>query len=838
MKRLLTLLMLATVMFEACEHSPIEETQNVMAESYRSLQVSFEDNDTRIQLDDNHKTVWTKDDRVSVFYRSNVNEEWRFMGETGDRTGELNPVDNSICPPETLNRVVVVYPYNSDYFFNTETYNIQASLPEVQNYLEGSYGLNGNIMISSNEADQVSLKSVCGWLKLQLTGDGEVVKSITFQGNNNEQVAGRLYILSSDATCVLSSTPGDATEGGSNEDGSEDTGSTGGSLVRPGTIFTSVTLDCGEGVTLSSEATSFYIALPPQTFAEGFSVVIENSDGRAMTQSTDKALTIQRNCIQPMKAFEFDVPVPETWKIYYTATAEVEPFNTNVFGANIVSNTWDAETGEGVIVFDGEVTTIGKNAFNGYSTSHLYKHFTSITIPESVASIGVRAFYGCTKLKEFKGKFASEDGRYLINNGVLLSYAPGNDATEFTIPSEVTKIGYGAFYRCSNLQSITLHNNLTIIDDHAFQRCSSITSISIPDSVGYIGMYAFDYCSSLVDVDLGDGVLNIGSCAFYGCSNIETITIPESVINLGGDVFGSSSKLKTVYCYPATPPSDDGYYLNYFYYSLPNDFKIYVYNDSYNAYKTSWSNYANYITKYGERPQAPGTSTTTTIYYTTTDKNIISPSNVTIISNQYNDEGGTMEISGHLTTIPSNAFNNCTTLQSITLPESIKLIGENAFQNCSNLANITLPDGLFSIGTYAFYRCESLESIVIPNNVTEINRYTFGECRKLSNVTMTNVRTIGNAAFYWCRLNSIILPETVETLYDSAFASNYNINVYCMGQTPPSLATGNGKPTVFSSVGGIYVPKWAVEKYKSHYAWGYYSNVIKGYDFEKGEVIE
>lgn len=838
MRRVL-LLILAAMMFAACEQISINEEHSMVKENFRSLQVSFEEDDTRIQLNEDRKTVWTKDDRVSVFYRSNVNEEWRFMGETGDITGELNPVDNSICPPETLNRVVVVYPYNSDYFFNTETYNIQASLPEMQNYLEGSYGTNGNIMVSSNEADQVSLKSVCGWLKLQLTGEGEVVKSITFRGNKEEQVAGRIYINTADASSILSSTPGDATEGGNNEDGSENTGGTGGSLVRPGTIFTEVTLDCGEGVALSSEATAFYIALPPQTFADGFSVVIENSDGRTMTQSTDKALTIQRNCIQPMKAFEFDVPVPETWKIYYTATAEVEPFKTDVFGANIVLNTWDAETGEGVIVFDGEVTTIGKDAFNGYASSHLSNHFTSITIPESVTSIGARAFYGCTKLKEFKGKFASEDGRYLINNGVLLSYAPGNDATEFTIPSEVTKIGYGAFYRCSNLQSITLHNNLTIIDDHAFQRCSSIISITIPDSVVSIGMYAFDYCSSLVDVDLGDGVLNIGGCAFYGCGNIETITIPESVINLGGDVFGSSSKLKTVYCYPATPPSDNnGYYSNYFYYNLPNDFKIYVYNDSYNAYKTSWSKYANYITKYGERPQAPGTSTTTTIYYTTTDKNIISPSNVTIISNQYNDEGGTMEISGHLTTIPSNAFENCTTLQSITLPESIKLIGENAFQNCSNLANITLPDGLISIGKSAFYSCESLESIVIPNNVTQIQGSTFSQCRKLSNVTMTNVRTIGNAAFYLCRLNSIILPETVENIYDSAFASNFNINVYCMGQTPPSLATMNGEPTVFSSVGGIYVPKWAVEKYKSHYGWGYYSNVIKGYDFEKGEVIE
>ena len=262
MKKLL-LFLFSAFAFAACEQAPIEEAHGV-ADSNRSLEVSFEGgDDTRIQLQ-NGKTVWTKGDHVSVFYRSTVNEEWQFDGETGDRTGQIVPVDNSVNPPATHNRVVVIYPYNNEYYLNTETYSIEASLPAVQNYLKDSYGTNGNIMVSSNDYKQVSLKSVCGWLKLQLTGDGEVVKSITLRGNNGEQVAGELHINTSDATCVLASASGDAGES-----------EVGGTLVRPGTILTEVTLDCGEGVALGKEATAFYIALPPQTFESGFTVDIE-----------------------------------------------------------------------------------------------------------------------------------------------------------------------------------------------------------------------------------------------------------------------------------------------------------------------------------------------------------------------------------------------------------------------------------------------------------------------------------------------------------------------------------------------------------------------------------
>ena len=398
MKKLL-LFLFSAFAFAACEQAPIEEAHGV-ADSNRSLEVSFEGgDDTRIQLQ-NGKTVWTKGDHVSVFYRSTVNEEWQFDGETGDRTGQIVPVDNSVNPPATHNRVVVIYPYNNEYYLNTETYSIEASLPAVQNYLKDSYGTNGNIMVSSNDYKQVSLKSVCGWLKLQLTGDGEVVKSITLRGNNGEQVAGELHINTSDATCVLASASGDAGES-----------EVGGTLVRPGTILTEVTLECGEGVTLGAEATSFYIALPPQTFESGFTVDIECDGYEAMTLSTSNALTIERNTIQPMAAKEYAPSVPNN-QIWYTSSDGnvVTPYKTNVFGATIISNKYN--NGMGVITFDGDVTSIGERAFRFCDS------LTSVNIPDSVTSIGESAFESCHSL------------------------------TSVNIPDRVTTIGEDAFYDC------------------------------------------------------------------------------------------------------------------------------------------------------------------------------------------------------------------------------------------------------------------------------------------------------------------------------------------------------------------------------------------------------
>ena len=465
---------MAVVMLTACAEDGLNEASGTKPtdEAPETLIASFEDDDTRIQLNDELRTVWTEGDLVSVFYRSDANQKWQYTGQTGARVGELTRVDAGTATTPTT-RVVVVYPYNASYYFNTETYNVQASLPAVQTYLSGSYGVDGNILVSSGEYNQISLKSVCGWLKLQLTGEGEKVRSITLRGNNGEQVAGELYINTSDATAQLASAMGGSDDG--------DVGGAGGGLIFEDTILKEVTLNCGTGVELGAEATAFYIALPPQTFEAGFTVEISTTDGATMTKSTDNSIVIERNHIQPMTAFVYDGVRPQpNNEIWYTATAKVEPYYADEFGATYLSNVWDSETGKGIITFEGDVTKIGYYAFWGCTS------LTSVTIPDSVTTIGGGAFAGCESLKEFKGKFAADNSRCLIMDNTIFAYANASGTT-YTIPDSVTTIGNYAFYACYKLTSVTIPDSVTTIGDGAFYACYSLTSVTIGDSVTTIG---------------------------------------------------------------------------------------------------------------------------------------------------------------------------------------------------------------------------------------------------------------------------------------------------------------------------------------------------------------
>ena len=124
-------------------------------------------------------------------------------------------------------------------------------------------------------------------------------------------------------------------------------------------------------------------------------------------------------------------------EIIYTATSKVTPKNPDNFGgAKIVSNEWDATTGEGIITFDRDLTTIGQHAFEDchnltsvvipsgvvslqYGVFYDCSNLESVTIGSSVASISSNVFGNCPSLAEFKGKHATADGRALIMNGVL-----------------------------------------------------------------------------------------------------------------------------------------------------------------------------------------------------------------------------------------------------------------------------------------------------------------------------------------------------------------------------------------------------------------------------------
>ena len=135
-----------------------------------------------------------------------------------------------------------------------------------------------------------------------------------------------------------------------------------------------------------------------------------------------------------------------------------------------------------------------------------------------------------------------------VNGGNILrgAFFKCSGLTSVTIGNSVTSIGVSAFYNCSGLTSIAIGNSVTSIGGLAFYNCSGLTSITIPNSVTSIGNYAFYNCSSLTSVTIPNSVTSIGNDAFSGCSSLTSITIPNSVTSIGNGAFYGCSSLTSI----------------------------------------------------------------------------------------------------------------------------------------------------------------------------------------------------------------------------------------------------------------------------------------------------
>ncbi|MBR3884733.1 MAG: leucine-rich repeat domain-containing protein, partial [Bacteroidaceae bacterium] len=200
------------------------------------------------------------------------------------------------------------------------------------------------------------------------------------------------------------------------------------------------------------------------------------------------------------------------------------------------------------ITIPNSVTTIEDFAFQDCTG------LTSITIPNSVTSIGIYAFLGCRGLTSVivengNSKYDSRDNCNAIIETETSTLILGCKNT--TIPNSVTSIGIYAFYDCDELTSITIPNSVTSIGIQAFIGCTGLTSITIPNSVTTIGEYAFSDCTGLTSVTIPNSLTTIGHYAFASCSGLTSIyvksTTPPTCWSSDYNPFKGVSSSATVY---------------------------------------------------------------------------------------------------------------------------------------------------------------------------------------------------------------------------------------------------------------------------------------------------
>ena len=317
--------------------------------------------------------------------------------------------------------------------------------------------------------------------------------------------------------------------------------------------------------------------------------------------------------------------------------------------------------------------------------------------------------------------------------------------------------GYGKKGSYENVKKIKLPAKIYDIGDFAFYNATNLAEINIPPRVTKIGRSAFEGCEKLEDINLPDSLYYIGSQAFYGCPALKEVVLPAKLSELGGGAFAGCNNLSSITVAPGNEnfqsPSGSNVVLN-------RDGTILLTGCSNSKIPSTVKEIDNYAFR--------GFSAL---------ESMDIPQGVEIIKYKTfadceNLKRVNFEPNAVLSSVGESAFSNCTSLESIDLPASVRSIGSYAFEGCRGLKSITLPDSVKQFGKERMFKgCYLLQSVELPKGVTEIGRETFQDCWSLASVSLPEgVKTIKEDAFSKCgKLKTINSPSTLSAIEESAF---------------------------------------------------------------------
>lgn len=404
-----------------------------------------------------------------------------------------------------------------------------------------------------------------------------------------------------------------------------------------------------------------------------------------------------------------------------------------------------------------------------------------------------------------------------------------------SFPEGLTSIGGMAFLECSRLTEVIIPTNVSSIANGAFRSCLSLTAINVVeenqnyssvDGVLYNKaqtiLYIYPAGKQDNSFDVPENIVEFDSHAFEN-SYINSVSLPASLTNIGEYIFEECSNLTSINVAEGNSiySSEDGILFN------KNKTVLYKCPER----KSGTYNIPDNVTEIAQRA-----------FYLSNMTSISMSNSVTLIGEQsfafcyYLTD---ITLSNNLVEIKPWAFYHCSDLTTITIPSSVTIIGERAFYS-AGLISVTIPENVTSLGDNVFHGCNSLINIEVISanpNYSSLNGVLYNKDQTIllqypkgkTNTSFEipeSVTSIGKYAFYFASLSSIIIPSSVTTIELGAFDICRDLSsIICHATTPPSL---NG--TIFSQVSKsacvLYVPTESISLYQNTDQWKDFTNIL------------
>ena len=463
------------------------------------------------------------------------------------------------------------------------------------------------------------------------------------------------------------------------------------------------------------------------------------------------------------------------------------------------------------IILSDNITYIGEDAFEQCI------NLSSINIPQNITTINDYTFAGCTKLTEVEipnnistiggNAFMRCVGLTSVTVNVIEPPTLGTDVFLNTndcpiyVPCESlnaykTAINWSSYNsriypiepcEMSHKLAYTLSDGTKgyidcdgsdkITRNEVIQWKDTLKDVTIGDCITEIGVYAFGKFGNLENLTIPDGITTINTHAFDGCAKLKEVVLPKSINTLYEGAFEYCSGLTSVTVNSIEPPDFNGGIV----FNDTNDCPIYVPCESWEKYVSNdrWFVYADRIRPIDgcNKKLLYGLTDGTVSYIPCNGDNKITDTELLTLVNNIR-----IAAIGNCTdTIGYQAFNGCTKLEKVSIPNGVISIEAESFEHCHNLNNIIIPDSVRTLGAFAFDDCITLSSITLSNSITSIENETFRNCAVIKNIEIpSSVSSMGQNVFNGCTSLSSITVNAIEppTVTDDTFANSNDCPIY------------------------------------------------------------